>query len=421
VTESWIAQARAVATGGAVPPGWQRVKAEPPPLLDADVVRGLIAPLVAAIAWSGAMFRETVVGTPLDPFATLLRLLALATTVRALLLGRELVARIKLWLAARRCVLVLGPGGLWARLPEGEVVAERRDIVAISTPSAFEQGGVSGFRTSPVYVVLASPLRTHVTLPPIFDVTPGALAERLMRWRGAMAPDPRPAFPPPAPLASRVYDDAARGIRDLGTLAIAHGAGWLRRAPWATVLLGVAIVEGFARAAPATRASVGIPTIAAALVALGLVPSVWVWLQWRDIAPRLGLAMVLTPAELLLRLRGGVLRVPWDRVGRLWIAARGRFSPLEGWAIHRALVIERRGDLPIRYDEAYLGVPVEVALGLCEAYASGAAQLASGVLGSVEKASDGADRPAEDGPSSGKILESASGNRQGEPNLPNDA
>ena len=49
-----------------------------------------------------------------------------------------------------------------------------------------------------------------------------------------------------------------------------------------------------------------------------------------------------------------------------------KFSVIEGWAMHRALVIKRKDGAPITYDEAFLGVPAEVALTLCDAYASGA-------------------------------------------------
>lgn len=370
---AWVERARALASGRAAeaPPGWQVLRGERPPLLDAESVRAVVAILVAVLAWTGAAFRELVAGTPIDPLALFMRLVALAMTVRALILGRELVARASVWLRSPGCALVLAPEGLWARLPDGEAVAERDEIVGVSERGTWQTRS-AGRRYSPVYVVLASPLRTHVELPPIFDATPGVLAERLMRWRGAPSIPEEPRFPEPARLASKVYEDAARGVRDPGTLVVHHGSGWLRRGPWATVLLGVAIVEGWARAGDEARGALGLAVVAVAALACVLVPLVWAWMTRREIAPRLGLAMVLTPAELLMRTRGGVLRVRWPSLARLSIDARGRISPIEGWAIHRALVIKRKDAPPITYDEAFLGVPAEVALALCEAYASGA-------------------------------------------------
>ncbi|MDQ3031099.1 MAG: hypothetical protein M3Y87_01685, partial [Myxococcota bacterium] len=372
VSEGWIALARDVARGKReAPPGWQVLAGERPPLIDDESVRAVVAMFVAVLAWAGAVFREQVTGTPIDPFALFMRLVALAMTVRALLLGREIAARVAVWARARGCTLVLAPEGLWARLPQGEVSAERDEIVGITERGTW-QTRRAGRRYSPVYVVLASPMQTHLELPPIFDATAGVLAERLMRWRGAPALPEEPRFPDPAPLASKVYEDAARGVRDATTVVIRHGEGWMRRGPWATVLLGVAILEGFARASSEEQDALGAPVVGAAGIALVMVPMIWIFVTRRSIAPRMGVAMVLTSAELLMRAKGGVLRVRWPNLQRLSIDVRGRPSAIEGWAIQRALVIKRKDGAPITYDEAYLGVPAEVALTLCDAYASGA-------------------------------------------------
>ena len=372
MSERWVDVARAVASGRReAPRGFQVIAGERPPLVDAESVRGLVATMVAVIAWAGAVLREIVAGTPLDPLALFMRLVALAMTVRAALFLRELFVRAGVWLASTRCTLVLAPEGLYARLPSEEVAAERDEVVGVTERGVWQTRS-AGRRYSPVYVVLASAARTHVELPPIFDATPGVLAERLMRWRGALPIPESPRFPDPAPLASKVYDDAARGIRDPGTLVVRHGEGWLRRGPWATVLLGIAIVEGFARASAEERDALGFAVVAAAAAALVMTPLVWAWWMRRSIAPRLGLAMVLTPGELLMRTGSGVLRVRWPNLQRMSIDSRGRLSPIEGWAIHRALVIKRKDGPPINYDEAFLGVPAEVALTLCDAFASGA-------------------------------------------------
>lgn len=372
MSEPWIETAREVARGRReAPAGWQVLAGERPTLIDAESIRAILALFVAVLAWTGAIFRELVAGTPIDPLGLFMRLVALAMTVRAVLLGRDVAARVSVWARARASTLILAPEGLWARLPEGEVAADRDEIAGVAERGTW-QARSAGRRYSPVYVVLTSPMRTHLELPPIFDATPGVLAERLMRWRGATPLPEEPRFPEPAALASKVYDDAARGVRDPGTIVIRHGDGWMRRGPWATVLLGVAILEGFARAPAAQQEALGAPFVGAAALALVLVPLIWLFTTRRSIAPRLGLAMVLTPAELLMRAKGGVLRVRWPSLQRLSIDVRGRLSVIEGWALHRALVIKRKDGAPITYDEAFLGVPAEVALTLCDAYASGA-------------------------------------------------
>lgn len=394
MSDAWIEIARDVARRAReAPAGWQVIRGERPAVLDQEGIRALAAPLVAAIAWAGAIFREMVAGTPIDPLALLMRLIALAMTVRVLLLGRALVERVAAWAGAGRSTLVLAPEGLWAQLPDETVSAEKAEILGISERGTWQARG-AGRRFSPVYVVVASPLRAHIELPPIFDATPGVLAERLMRWRGAIELPESPRFPEPAALASKVYEDAARGIRDPGTIVIRHGRGWMRRGPWATVLLGVAILEGFARSSPAEQAAIGPVSIFAASIALVMVPLVWILWQRRSMAPQLGLAMVLTSAELLMRTRGGVLRVRWPNLQRLTIDSRGRFSIIEGWALRRSLVIKRKEGLPITYDEAFLGVPAEVALELFEAHARGA-MLPSGGEKAVELPEPGAESGAE--------------------------
>jgi hypothetical protein len=109
------------------------------------------------------------------------------------------------------------------------------------------------------------------------------------------------------------------------------------------------------------------------IFALGLFAIVarWVWMERRDIAPQKGLSMVLTPAELLIRVRGGILRTRWPELASASVAEKRAWSVLEGTHEARKLVISRRGASPSTYEEPYLGLPVEVAQILVEAYAAG--------------------------------------------------
>lgn len=378
----WVERARTLADPRAeLPAGWQRIGGAFPPVLEGDGVRGLVAPLVAAVAWLGAAFREVAVTTAdpaasasLDPLALFMRLLALGLSVRALILLYGLVRRLAVGFRARSSFLVLTPHGLFAKLPSEEVSLPRDEIAGIVEPGVW-QGRQAGRRFAPVYVVGSSAERVFLALPPIFEESPGILAERLMRWRGVIDEPETPTFPDPPRLASKVFDDAARGVVEPGSLVVRHGDGWLRRGPYTGLLLALAVADGFVRAnLPEGGSLGGIPPLAvpalALLIAL-VVPVGWVILTRREIAPRRGMALVLTPSELLIRAKSGVVRTPWPSLLRVTIDGRFAWSVLEGVHRTRALVLKRRGADPITYDEAFLGVPAEVAQTLLDGYRRG--------------------------------------------------
>jgi hypothetical protein len=211
-----------------------------------------------------------------------------------------------------------------------------------------------------------------MTLPPILEDTPGVLAEHLMRWLGPKDGPETPAFPDPSGLASKIYDEAASGTLTSGVLAVNHGTRWLRGGPYSSMLLALAVTDGWLRAPDAVRSAVGPwPVIGAVLVSL-VVPLGWIALARREILPRHGLAMVLTPAEVLFRTRSGVLRTRWAKLARVNIDERNAWSVLEGFHKARALVLRRKEDEPIRYEEVFLGIPAEVAQVLLDAYRRGA-------------------------------------------------
>jgi hypothetical protein len=81
--------------------------------------------------------------------------------------------------------------------------------------------------------------------------------------------------------------------------------------------------------------------------------------------------MVLTPAELLIRTRGGMVRTRWPDLVSASVANKRAWSVLEGMHEARQLILSRRGGGPIRYDEPYLGVPAEVGQILVDAYRTG--------------------------------------------------
>lgn len=348
-----------------------------PPVLDSEGIKAVIAPFLAGIVWAAAMFRELVAGTSIDPLALLLRLLALALSLRVLLLGGRLLARLKVWFQAPRYGLVLRPEGLFFRTPETDVVIPRDRIVGIAERGRWQERS-AGRRWSEVYVAVDPSLgRTHVSLPPVFDETPGRLTERLMRWRGGVQAPAEPDPGPPAERASALWDDAAAGRVAPDVTVVRHGWQWLRHAPYAAVLAGIAAIDGLLRAGPNVWAAID-PMVGGGLVVAFLaIPARWYWTTRRDVAPRKGLSMVLTPSEVLMRTGAGLLRTRWKDLARVSVDVKRKWSVLEGAHDLRQLVLVRTHAPTLRYDEPYLGIPVEVGQMLLDAYRTGALPLGS--------------------------------------------
>jgi hypothetical protein len=136
-------------------------------------------------------------------------------------------------------------------------------------------------------------------------------------------------------------------------------------------LIAIAAADGIVRGGPRVWQAIG-PAIGGGLVlALLAVFARWYWMTRREVTPQKGLSMVITPAELLIRAPGGLLRTRWEDVVRTSVTQKRAWSVLEGVHDARQLVVTRRGEGPIRYDEPYLGLPAEVAQVLLEAYRSG--------------------------------------------------
>ena len=227
--------------------------------------------------------------------------------------------------------------------------------------------------------------RLFVALPPVFERTPGVLAERLMRWLGPppeanesdaepsddAAPQPSAAASAeagPHPLATELWERVARGERPTGVTAIPHGSGWLQRGPYASMLLGLAVLEGYLRLPTATRERIDATVPLVLVGALVIVPVGWLLLTRSQLKVRRGLAGILTPTEFLLRTRAGVLRVAWPVVQRADIESRAAWSLLLGAHEARSLAIRRKAALPLQYQESFVGVPLEVLAALCDAY-----------------------------------------------------
>jgi hypothetical protein len=361
----------------------------PPPVLDAVGRKALVAPLLAAFMWAAVVFRATLeqqARSGLDPLGLIFRVLALALTVRTVLLGVELWPRLRAWLDMRRYALVLTDDGLLLRTPVADFPVAKDDIIDIQEHGAW--GDHSGRRWAHVYLITRPDSgRFYLALPPLFEATPGVLAERLMRWRGPR-PEPRAAGQAPgeqapgakesAPLPSKLFDQAAAGESLPGSVVIKHGNAYLRRGPYATVLLGLAVLTDWAALPDSARVHGNMLAPMVMGFSLLAVPAIWFLTMRNDLKPRKGIALVLTPAEMLMRTRAGVHRVAWTEVQKLEITSRTGWSVLLGPHPQRTLIVRRKpskaapdDDNTITYVEEFLGAPAEVVVSLCDGYRKG--------------------------------------------------
>jgi len=365
---NWVTDAEAALRGEEVD-DVEVLAGQRPPLLDAFARRALLTPFMAAFLWAAVVFREAL-RHPLEPVALVLRLLALAMTLRALLLLGMLARRGLLALRRTRYALALTADGLLYRTPDADFAVAKEDVIDVREPGDWRERG--GARWADVFLITRpSTGRLCLAFPPVLERTPGTLAERLMRWRGVVpAPEGVPEREPSS-LPSKLFDEVAAGRVPEGVVAIRQGRGWLHRAPFATVLLGIALLDGYLRLAPPLRARLSVLAPAVAVACLVLVPLGWLLVTRSQMARQKGVALVLTPAELLLRTRAGVVRVAYAQLAKLEITSRNAWTILRGTHEARTLVLHRKQDDSIHYAEAYLGQPAEVVLALCEAYRKG--------------------------------------------------
>ena len=372
----WIREAEAALSGkrtperdGAEAGEVDVVEHHAPTLLDAGFARALTAPFLAGFMWAAVVFRETQAQSSLDPLALLLRVLSLALTLRALVVLWRLALRLRLALRWKRYALVLTDQGLLYRTPETDVVVPKTDLLDVREQAATALSARSGARWADVYVVTQPESgRAYIALPPIFRRSPRALAELLMRWRGAPEPASQPLAASTESLPSRLWERAAAGESLPGVVAVRHGSGWLKRGPYASMLLGIAVLDGFLRLpAAAQRAVNPMPALLLA-AALVIVPLAWVVFTRRSLSAKGGLTLVLSPAELLTRTRGGIVRVPWSSVTRVEVQSRTSWSLVQGAYEARNLVLHRERESNTVVAEAFLGMPIDVVAGLCDAY-----------------------------------------------------
>lgn len=341
-----------------------------PALLDASGARALLSPFMAGFMWAAVVFRETQSHSSLDPLALLLRVLALAMTLRALGVLWRFGQRLRLVLQWRRYGLVITDEGLLFRSPDRDVVVPRADLLDVREQHAVAGSARSGGGAAEVYLVTHPATgRTHVTLPAVFAASPRALAERLMRWQGQAGERTPLPDEPAESLPSKLWERCGASEVLPGVVAIRHGNGWMKRGPYASMLLGLAVLDGFVRLPNQAAQSINpLPALLLA-AALVVVPAGWFFFTRGTLRDRKGLALVLSPQELLTRERSGIVRAAWSSVVRIEIVARNSWSLMQGGYSSRTLIVHRkRGVADVQVAEAFLATPIEVVAGLCDAY-----------------------------------------------------
>jgi hypothetical protein len=295
--------------------------------------------------------------------------------------------------------LVLTREGLLLRMPGHDVVIPQQDILDIREQYASALGPQATRRWADVFLVTRPDTgRLFLSLPPIFGHSPRRLAEQLMRWRGAgdaaaaAASDVQadaPGEDADQVLPSRLWERVAQGEQLPGVAPIRHGYGWLARGPYASMLLGLAVLDGYARLpAQAGRALDPVPALLLA-AALVILPSAWVLFTRARLGARRGLALVVSPGALLLRAgRSGVARVPWPSITRVEVLSRSSWSLLKGAHDARTLVAQRKQDSSLQCPADFLAVPIEVVVGLCEYYRK---RVAASAAAAAEEPDEGAD------------------------------
>jgi hypothetical protein len=137
------------------------------------------------------------------------------------------------------------------------------------------------------------------------------------------------------------------------------------------VLLAAVLAERMATLPPALWGALPLAYPLVLVLGLAIVPAGWIVLARRHVRPRLGLAFVATPAEVLMRTRAGTLSARWKTLTRAYVEPKTSWTVLDGYHTTHRLVLDRADAATIRYDEAYLGIPVEVAQALCDAFKTG--------------------------------------------------
>jgi len=172
-------------------------------------------------------------------------------------------------------------------------------------------------------------------------------------------------------MISSLYNKVAVGEQIEGVTAIRNSSSWIKRGPYATVLLGIAVLYGYIRLPIDAWGNISPLAPLVLVLTLLVVPFTWIWFTWQNVKPRRGIALILTPAEMVMRAKQHMLRVRWSNLLRVEVTTKSVWSILEGVNENKTLVISRKNEPEIRYRDVFLEAPLEVVLVLIESYRKG--------------------------------------------------
>jgi hypothetical protein len=346
--------------------GVEVLRAEAPPLLDGAAMRAMMSLLMAGFIVGAALLRTRMTSdTPFDLMALLLRTAALAFVVRAVLALFVALRAFADKARARNNVLAWSEAGMLEQTPEGERFLLRKDVLGILLEERPERSLVA---QSKAVWVAALPRNRKVQfwqLTAHYAGKPEILCARLAPWLQPRLEPTERREREPSSLEER-YARAARGKPGEGEVAVPEGFGYRRRAPYAA-LLGIVFALDALWSAGALRARILSPALLSCVLALVLFVGWFVWMGKRR-ASRLGIAMLITPEELLVRGPGGVMGVPWSQLASAQVHARMAWSPFWGSFAVRTLVVGTTHGETLSFDAGFLGVPPEVLAAVLESY-----------------------------------------------------
>ncbi|HEY6877135.1 MAG TPA: hypothetical protein VI299_03910 [Polyangiales bacterium] len=369
---------REAAAGRAVP-GVEVVRGSPPGLLGADAIHALTSLMMAALVIAATVLRTGLAHPSFDLILLLLRTASVAFVLRAAIAIALWARRVATDARAHEHVLAWSDEGLlYVRPHAREQFIARTDVLALVVPEQLAQRGARSLR--PLYVVGRPP--HSVCLPPYFAVDSELLAARLRRWCGAL-PERAADFAPPAEGPEDRYTRAARGKLHDGEVPVPEGVGYRLRAPYGVLLALLFVIDAVRVAGPRLYPAAFASALLGPCALLG-------WFMWmrRRRATRLGMAMLLTPEELLVRGPHGAVSLPWPQLASVEVVARQAWSPFVGRFLVRSLWFHARDGTTMLFDAAFLGWPPEIIAAQAEGYRTGRlASQGSGAGGGISGSS----------------------------------
>lgn len=362
--ESWDAPLRRAARGSASS-GIETLYGARPAVLTAESAACLTSLILAGFVCAAALFRARLAAGQLDLIASALRVVAVAFVLRALIaLARWLTHVVRDGVAAQSC-LVLAPEGLYLRLGAYEESVRRDEVLDVVAQELLPTRTLAP-RALPVLLVLTPRAgRPRVlAVPPYFAPTSDISLARLKRWLGAPTLTlGSTALPAGDDAPEAHYARAAAGQLGDGDVVVPEGRGYLLRAPWAA-LLGLWFAVDMYVGAGAGRALIAAPVLGAGSLSLLAIVGWLLWLRRRQ-RSRLGIGMLLTPSELLLRGPHGVVSVPWPQLAQAEVYVSARWSPFVGAYPARLLNLSTHSGEHMQFDASFLATPVEAVAVLC--------------------------------------------------------